>query len=30
VESLANNIGWGYGDYIRDWAWTLENELGGE
>jgi hypothetical protein len=28
VESLANNIGWGYGDYIRDWAATLEDELG--
>jgi 5'-deoxynucleotidase YfbR-like HD superfamily hydrolase len=28
VESLANHIGWGYGDYIRDWAGTLENELG--
>lgn len=30
VESLANHIGWGYGDYIRDWAGTLENELGEE
>lgn len=30
VESRAGNIGWGYGDYIRDWAWTLEDELGGE
>lgn len=30
VESLASNIGWGYGDFIRDWAWTLENELGSE
>jgi hypothetical protein len=28
VESLATHIGCGYGDYIRDWAWTLENELG--
>jgi hypothetical protein len=28
AESLANNIGWGYGDYIRDWAATLEDELG--
>jgi hypothetical protein len=28
VESLANHIGWGYGDYIRDWAETLDNELG--
>jgi hypothetical protein len=30
VESLASHIGWGYGDFIRDWVWTLENELGGE
>jgi|GEM_PF-3523328 hypothetical protein len=30
VESRAEHIGWGYGDYIRDWAWTLENELGAE
>jgi hypothetical protein len=28
VESLAGGIGWGYGDFIREWAWTLETELG--
>ena len=29
VALLADGIGWGYGDYLRDWVEALENELGG-
>ena len=27
VEQLANHIGWGYGDYVREQVGMLENEL---
>ncbi len=27
VEQLANHIGWGYGDYVREQVVMLENEL---
>jgi len=27
VEQLANHIGWGYGDYVREQVAMLENEL---
>jgi hypothetical protein len=29
VEQLANHIGWGYGDCVREQVATLENELAG-
>ena len=28
VEQLAGDIGWGFGDYIGDVVWQLEEELG--
>jgi hypothetical protein len=30
LESYADHIGWGYGDYLRDQVGFLENEFGGE
>ena len=27
VEQLANHIGWGYGDYVREQMAMLEDEL---
>ena len=27
VEQLANHIGWGYGDYVRDQVAMIEDEL---
>ena len=30
LTTLANNIGWGYGDAVRDQVYQLENELAGE
>jgi hypothetical protein len=30
LESQADHIGWGYGDYLREQVGFLENELGDE